>query len=280
LSERLSLVSGLGYDQRKTLDAEDYNSKTKAISDFSKGVSHAFNAQLGLLYKTSASGRLQADIARKSRFATIKERYSYRLGTGIPNADLKTEEAVHYEIGYSDRIGSRLFGEARIFHIDIDNLIQQVNVPSTACGSTTCLQSQNVSKASADGLELSLNGEVLRNVDIATSYSYLERHNRSGDGLFLTDTPHHNLFAAVTWHPTGALALHTNVSAMSRRYSSSDGKQVAPGYAIASLKASYRFSNGLLLEAGISNLFDKLYYVAKGYPEAGRTFFTNFNLPL
>jgi len=280
LGDRLSLVSGLGYDQRKTLDAQDYNSTTKVISDFRKGDNDAFNAQLGLLYKTSTSGRLQASIAQKSRFATIKERYSYRMGTGIPNADLKTEEAVHYELGYSERIGSSLLGEARIFHSDIDNLIQQVKVPSTACGSTTCLQSQNVSKASADGLELSLNGELLRNVDIATSYSYLERHNRSGDGLFLTDTPHHNLFAAVSWHPTGALTLGTSVSAMSRRYSSSDGKQVAPAFAIANLKAGYRFSNGLLLEAGVSNLFDKLYYVAEGYPEAGRTFFTNFNLPL
>lgn len=280
LGERLSLVTGLGYDQRKTLDAQDYNSTTKVISDFRKADNDATNAQAGLLYKVSASGRLQASIAQKSRFPTIKERYSYRLGTGIPNADLKTEEAVHYELGYSDRITSSLLGEARIFHSDIDNLIQQVKVPSTACGSTTCLQSQNVSKASADGLELSLNGELLRNVDIATSYSYLDRRNRSGDGLFLTDTPHHNLFAALTWHATGALALSTSVNAMSRRYSSSDGKQIAPAFAVANLKASYRFAKGLTLEAGVSNLFDRLYYVAEGYPEVGRTFFTQFNLPL
>jgi len=280
LGERLSLVTGLGYDRRKTLDAQDYNSTTKVISDFRKDNNDATNAQAGLLYKTSTSGRLQASIARKSRFPTIKERYSYKMGTGIPNADLKTEEAVHFEIGYSERIAGSLLGEARVFHSDIDNLIQSVVIAPTACSKPPCSQSQNVSKASADGLELSVHGEVLRNIDLSTSYSYLDRRNRSGDGLFLTDTPHHNLFAAVTWHATGAIAISTSVNAMSRRYSSSDGKQVAPGFTIANLKAGYRFSNGLLLEAGVSNLFDKLYYVAEGYPEAGRTFFTNFNLPL
>lgn len=278
-SERLALVSGLGYDQRKTLTAEDYNSTTKAISNFRKGDNDAFNAQLGLLYKTSSSGRLQASIAQKSRFPTIKERYSYKLGTGIPNADLKTEEAVHYEIGYSERLGS-LLGEVRVFHSDIDNLIQSVVIAPTACTKAPCTQSQNVSKASADGIELSANGSLLRNLELSAAYTYLDRRNRSGDGLFLTDTPHHNLFAALTWRPTGALSVGTSVNAMSRRYSSSDGKQVAPGFAIANLKAGYRFAGGLLLEAGIANVFDKRYYIAEGYPEAGRTFFTNFNFPL
>jgi len=282
LSERLSLVTGLGYDQRDTKEAQDYNSKTGVVSDFRKDNNDATNAQAGLLYKTSATGRVQASIAQKSRFPTIKERYSYKMGSGLPNADLKTEEAIHYELGYSERITGSLLGEARVFHSDIDNLIQSTVIAKTACTSPnpTCTQNQNISKSSADGLELSVRGELLRNVDINTSYSFLDRRNRSGDGLFLTDTPHHNLFSALTWHATGALALSGSVNAMSRRYSSSDGKQIAPAFAIANLKASYRFANGLSLEAGVSNLFDRLYYVAEGYPEAGRTYFTNFNLPL
>jgi iron complex outermembrane recepter protein len=278
--ERWSLVTGLGYDQRDTKEAQDYNSTTKVVSAFKKDNNDATNAQVGLLYKTSATGSLQASVAQKSRFPTIKERYSYKLGTGIPNADLKTEEAIHYELGYSERITSSLLGEARVFHSDIDNLIQSAIISPTACTKAPCSQSQNVSKASADGMELSVRGELLRTVDINTSYSYLDRHNRSNDGLFLTDTPRHNLFSALTWHASEAIAVSGSVNAMSHRYSSSDGKQIAPAFAVANLKASYRFANGLSLEAGVSNLFDRLYYVAEGYPEAGRTYFTNFNLPL
>jgi len=281
-TDRLSLITGLGYDQRDTLLAEDYNSTTKKVSDFVKGDNDSINAQAGLIYRTSGSGRIETSIARKSRFPTIKERFSYKMGTALPNADLKTEEALHYEIGYIDQLTAGLLGETRVFYSDISNLIQSTVIAKTACPSPNpnCTRNENVSKASATGLELSVHGEVVRSVDVATSYTYLERKNRSGDGLFLTDTPHHNLFAALTWRPLEGLAMTSSVNGMSRRYSSSDGKQIAPTFAIANLKASYRFANGLTIEAGINNLFDRLYYVAEGYPEPGRTLFTQFNLPL
>lgn len=279
-TDALSLVTGLGYDQRKTIEAEDYNSKTKLVSDFQRDTNDAANAQLGLLYNTSRTGRLQASIARKSRFPTIKERYSYKLGTALPNADLKTEEATHYEVGYSERVSRGLIGDARLFYSDISNLIQSTVIARTACTTPPCTQNQNVSQASSAGLELGVRGELLRTLEIATAYSYLDRRNRSGDGLFLTDSPRHKLFAALIWHPSGPLAITTSVNGMSRRYSSSDGRQVAPGFATTNLKAAYQFSNGLTLEAGIVNLFDKLHYISEGYPEAGRSYFTQFNLPL
>lgn len=279
-SNALSLITGLGYDRRKTIDAEDYNSKTRRVSDFQRNTNDAINAQIGLLFNTSESGRLQASVARKSRFPTIKERYSYRMGTAIPNAELKTEEAIHYELGYSDKIGSRLIGDAKLFYSDISNLIQLTTIAPAACTTPPCGQNQNVSKASSAGLELSLRGELFRTLEITTAYSYIDRRNRSDDGLFLTDSPHHKLFGALIWRPTGTLAVTTSLNGMSRRYSSSDGRQVAPGFAVANLKTSYQFSNGLTLEAGVYNLLDKLYYISEGYPEAGRTYFTQFNLPL
>lgn len=280
LNEALSLVGGIGYDQRKTLEAEDYNSKTKTVSDFQRDTNDALNGQIGLLYDTSASGRLHASIAHKSRFPTIKERYSYKLGTAIPNADLKTEEAIHYEIGYAEKIGPNIFGEAALYYSDISNLIQATTISRTACTSPPCTQNQNVAKASSAGLDLSLHGELVRNLEFTANYGYLDRQNRSDDGLYLTDSPHHKIFASLIWRAAEGLALSTSVNGMSQRYSSSDGKQVAPGFAIANLKAAYKFGKGLLLEAGVYNLFDKLYYVGEGYPEAGRTYFTNFNLPL
>lgn len=280
LSSQLSLVTGLGYDWRKTLDAQDYNSTTKLVSDFQRGSNDALNAQAGLLYRTSASGRVQASIAHKSRFASIKERYSYRFGTAIPNADLKTEEAVHYEAGYSDRISSKLSGEIRLFYSDISNLIQSTRIANTACSTPPCAQNQNVAKASSTGMEAEIRGELFNSVDLVAAYAYLDRRNRSDDGLFLTDSPRHKFFTALTWHAGNALALTASANGMSSRYTSSNGVQIAPGFAIANLKASYRFGNGLNVEAGVYNVFDKLYSISEGYPEAGRTFFTNFNLPL
>lgn len=280
LTQKLSLIGGLGYDVRETREAEDYNSTTRVVSNFRRDTNDAFNAQLGLLYRTSDTGRLQGSIAKKSRFPTIKERYSYRMGTAVPNAELRTEQAIHYEIGYSERIGAGLFGDIRLYYSDIDDLIQQAVVPSPLCGGSTCFQNQNVSKATSTGMDVEIRGELLRTIDFVGAYGYMERRNRSNDGLFLTDSPRHKLFTALTWHATGAVALTASANGMSSRYSSSDGKQLAGAFAIANLKASYRFAGGASVEAGVYNLFDRLYAISEGYPEAGRTFFTNFNLPL
>ncbi|MFX4243654.1 TonB-dependent receptor domain-containing protein, partial [Aliarcobacter butzleri] len=42
---------------------------------------------------------LYAGVAKKTRFASLKDRYSFRLGRAIPNPDLKPEKAINYEIG-------------------------------------------------------------------------------------------------------------------------------------------------------------------------------------
>jgi iron complex outermembrane receptor protein len=202
------------------------------------------------------------------------------MGTAIPNADLKIEEATHYEIGYSDKLTPKVAGEAHVFYSDITNLIQATRIANTACSSPPCTQNQNVSKSSASGFELELHGELLRTLDFQAAYAYLDRQNRSNDGLFLTDSPRQKVFGALTWHATGVLDLVASSNGMSSRYSSSDGKQKAPAFAIANLKAAYRLPGGTTLEAGVYNVFDKLYYISEGYPEAGRTYFTNINVPL
>ena len=68
--------------------------------------------------------------------------------------------------------------------------------------------------------------------------------------------------------------------AASQRYSSSDGKQVAAGFAVSNVKAGYHVTSALLLEGGINNLFDTLYSYEEGYPEAGRSEFVQFNYQL
>jgi iron complex outermembrane receptor protein len=276
-NERLSLVTGLSFDKRETLEAQDF--QNGVVKPFPLGNSSATNGQAGVFYKTSDSGQVQATVARKSRFPTIKDRYSYRLGTALPNADLKMEEATHYELGYAGRVGTALRYGANVFYSDISNLIQSVSIPASQCASPPCTQMQNVGKASSSGLELSLNG-LAGAWDYAANYTYLERKNKSSPGVFLTDTPKHKLFASTTWIIGGGWHSTASVEALSSRYSTSDGKQVAAGFAVANLKAGYRLNNGTLIEGGVRNLFDRLYAYSEGFPEPGRTWFVQFNAPL
>ena len=278
LTSRLSLVAGISFDRRESLEAQDYNSATKTVSDFKRRDNHVTNGQIGLFYGVGDTGRLRLTLARKSRFPTLKDRYSYRMGTAIPNEALKTEQADHAEVGYADRLGQNWQYDLALFHSDISDLIQSVTLAPGVCASPPCSQMQNVGKVRAEGLEATLRGQV-GNWDLSAAYTYLDRDNRTSSRVFLTDTPHHKLFSSAAWN-AGPWSAVASAELASSRYSSSDGKQVAHGFGIANLKGGYRLGNGVLLEAGVRNLFDRLYEYSEGFPEAGRTYFLQANAPL
>ena len=275
-NEQLSFVAGIGYDTRSTLEAQDYNSATKVVSDFVRDDGNALNGQVGAFYGQPSTGRAFFTIADKSRFPTIKDRYSYRMGTAIPNAALKDEQALHYEFGYARDVSPALRYDARIFYSDISNLIQSVTISPTLCTSAPCSQMQNIGKASSAGIELDVHGD-LGAWRYAANYAYLDRRNHTGNGQMLTDTPRHKLFATLDWRLADAWSVGGSVDGMTRRYSSSDGKQVAPAFAIASLKGSWRATGALTVDVGVRNVFDRLYYLAEGFPEEGRTWIANAN---
>lgn len=268
--ERLTLATGISHETRATLQAQDYQSGK--LSDFPKEDNSATNGQAALLYKLGTAETLRFSVARKSRFATIKDRYSYRFGTAEPNPDLKSERANHYEIGYEGKLTRNLAFTGNLFYSRVSDMIQSNQL---ANGKT---QMQNIGKVDISGIELGLNGSIDK-VDFGANYTYLDRNNRSSNA-FLTDTPDNKLFAYATWNINANWRLNGSVESSSRRYSSSDGKQIAPGFAVVNTKAGYKFGNGLLLEGGVRNLFDRNYMYTEGYPEAGRVFFAQFNMPL
>ncbi|CAL96452.1 TonB-dependent receptor plug domain-containing protein [Azoarcus olearius] len=276
VNARLTLVGGLSYDYREARRAESYDVSTGLVRQ-PVGDNDAVNAQLGAFYALD-SGTLRATVARKSRFATIKDRYSFRLGTALPNPDLKTERATHYELGYSAALAGDWKVDAALFRSNVRDLIQSVRIDASQCSSPPCSQMQNVARARATGLELAVDGRVGA-LKLDANYLWLYRKNLEDATVRLTDTPRHKFFAAATW-TQGAWQLGGSVEAASRRYTSSDGRQQAAGYAVANAHVGYRFAGGALVEAGVHNLFDRLYAYSEGFPEPGRRYYVNFNLPL
>ncbi|MEN5199850.1 TonB-dependent receptor [Pseudomonas wadenswilerensis] len=289
LNEIFSVVGGVSYNYRKSLEAENFGTsaaspRVKTLYDEPTGSDDAVNSQLGLFMNTGPllnidhNGQVRLTVARKSRFATIKDRYSTRFGTVIPSPDLKSERATHYELGYSGAVNQQWTLDTALFVSNIEDSIQQVTVAPVAGCAAPCGQYQNIAKARNQGVELGLRGDQ-GNWEFNTSYTYLDRKNRSNPELHPIDTPRHNLFASASlnldaWRHTAG------VEAASRRYNMSDGSQMSGGYAVYNLKSGYRFSNDVRIEAGIRNLFDRLYAYSEGYPESGRSYFVQFNVPL
>jgi iron complex outermembrane receptor protein len=268
ISNKLTVIPGASYNIRKNKKAEEYNSTTKLISNYADAeASDAYNLQIGLFYQLNEAQKLGAAVSQKTRFATIKDRYSYRMGTAIPNPDLKPETALNYEINYTSNFFKKLTFQTALFYSTLNDAILSVsNVqPGRA-------QMQNFGEAEYRGVEAQLNYSILQNLSFNVNYTYLERKNVTNPTIYFTDIPNTKVMGTLEYQPIKPLTLIANTEFNSSRFSTSYGTKV-PDYTLLNLYASGKIFKNFSLDAGISNLFDRNYSLVEGFPEEGRNFF-------
>ncbi|RFP21878.1 TonB-dependent receptor [Duganella sp. BJB488] len=218
--------------------------------------------QAGLFNDLAAGARVYATVAQKSRLPTLKDRYSQRLGTYIENPALRPEAARNYEVGYKGPI------QAAFFYSEIHDKIQAV---ANVSGNRS--QMQNVGKVRASGIELGGQHTLNSLVELAANYTYTDLKNLSSPSTRLTDVPQQKLIAQALLHPRGDVDVIALAEHNSSRWASNT-VQLA-GFTTLNLKAAYRPARGVTVEAGVSNLGDRNYALADGFPSAGRQWFGN-----
>ncbi|MBL0736617.1 TonB-dependent receptor [Flavobacterium sp. GN10] len=277
VSSKFTVIPGISYNIRKNNEAEDYNSTTKVISDYpDAGASDAFNAQVGFFYQLNNQQKLGATVSQKTRFATIKDRYSYRMGTAIPNPDLKPEKAINYELNYTANLFEKITFQTALFYSSLSDAI--LSVSNVEPGKS---QMQNFGEADYKGIEAQLNYAILENWSLNLNYTYIERKNITNPNIHFTDVPNTKVMGTLEYSPIKILRLIANAEFNSPRFSTSYGARV-PDYTILNLYGSTKISKNFSLDAGVNNIFDKNYSLVEGYPEEGRNFFVtlrffNFN---
>src|SRR5262249_25619509 len=142
VSDVFDVVAGISYEKYRVTHSEEWNSTTRAIFEYPKGGSDAFNWQIAAIYDYSGTGQMHASVSTRSRFPIFFDLYSTGLvGTVIPNPNLGPERASNFEIGLKDQLGGNTTVEASVFYSDIKDLIQAVQVVAGASPQT---QNQNV----------------------------------------------------------------------------------------------------------------------------------------
>lgn len=268
VNSKLTIIPGVSYNIRKNTEAEDYNSTTKVISDYpSADASDAFNAQIGFFYHLNQDQKLGATVSQKTRFATIKDRYSYRMGTAIPNPDLKPEKATNYELNYTANLFSKITFQTALFYSSLTDAI--LSVSNVQPGKS---QMQNFGKAEYLGVEAQINYSVLDNLSLNFNYTYLERNNITNPNIHFTDVPNTKVMGTVEYQPIKILRFIANSEFNSSRFSTSYGTRV-PDYTILNFYGSGKIAKNFSIDAGVNNIFDKNYCLVEGYPEEGRNFF-------
>lgn len=275
LPHNLTLLTGVSFNRRASIKAQDYNSTTKQVSDFPTNDNNAFNIQGGLKYQPDDNNALTFSVARKTRFATTKDRYSYRLGTAVPSPDLHAEYAVNYDLGYKGNINQRLTIQASLFYSKIYNTILSVNnIKYDSVRHVWQSQLQNTGKSEYLGAEAGLEYLIADDWRAGVNYTFIKRNNLSNPALHFTDVPKHKFFGFLKYQLHDRFSIQANTEYDSKRYSSTYGAS-AGSFMLLNTRASLRVISFLSIEAGINNITDRNYSLVEGYPEAGRNYFAN-----
>lgn len=271
---KLKIIPGISYNIRNSVIAEDYDSNNDAISNYPANSNSATNMQVATYYQFNDKINLSITGAYKTRFATMKDRYSYRLGIAIPNPDLIAETAMNYEISSKIRFADKISIQPAIFYSHINNTIQMVDnvLPGIS-------QMQNTGESEFYGADISVNIEIYKNLILNANYSYIERQNISNPEILFTDVPKHSVFAYVNYSPVKSVELTFSSVYNSDRYSNSEGL-LSQEFAVFNTNLSYEFAKYFKVETGIKNILDKNYTLMEGYPEEGRNYYFSLTYTL
>lgn len=272
LTERVTITPSYGWSVQRGLRADNLSNGT--VTRFPPGRADAQNAQLVLDIAATATGRLTAGFSRKTRFPTIKDRYSFRLGSAIPNAQLAPESAWNYEFGWREQRG-RWELEATLFQSDLDDAIENVTIDASRCTAPnpTCFQLQNVGEQRNRGAELAIGWQALATLKLDAQATILDRDNRSRPELRQLDTPEQKYRLGLRWMPLAGVTGKFEGQYETRRWSTTDGARYANGYTLLNSFLRYEppLVAGLGIEAGVRNLADQKYAYQEGFFEPGRS---------
>lgn len=263
--EKTDLITGVSFHNRKSLKAQEYIFSNNTINELPESNNNALNAQLAVKQKLKNQHFLLASVAYKSRFATMKDRYSYRLGRSIPNPDLISEKATHIALNYKGNLADFAQIEASAYSSFIQDAIQFVNLLDLGVN-----QLQNTGKALFYGFETSLEIPFNKKGNWATNYSYIIQENTQHPEILFIDIPKHHIVSVLQYKWTSKLSTSLQADYNSKRYSTDYGT-TADEFGLVHFNGNYSFK-GISIHGHIQNIFDTNYAFSEGFPNAGRTY--------
>ncbi|MBN2895499.1 MAG: TonB-dependent receptor [Campylobacterales bacterium] len=267
ITHALELLAGLSFDQQSGEKIFDTNKANLDMLDLKTHSS--ITPQAALIYSVDEHSKLRLSAAQKTHMPSMKERYSRRLGTAVPNVALKNEIADHYEVGYARQDGALQSG-VNLFFSHLKDAIQSVPWDQNS----SLKQNQNVGTFDHIGAEVEL-AYSTDTLTIGGNYTHISIDNTKDDEIKIVDVPKHQLFAFVKGDVGGGVSLYANARYRSGAYENKmDGSYVTnPDFATFDAKVIYTPIAALSAEIGVKNLTDAVVRYDRAYPMAGREYF-------
>ena len=226
--------------------------------------------------------------------------------TDVIDPELKDSKGYNLDLGYRGKVKDFLQFDVSGYYLQYNDRIGIV----TVTGTPSYRLVTNVGNSTSKGAEAYVEFNPVRafavnpkaDLIIFTSYGYTNAKyskdfkNESTKGKKVENAPENILRAGITGGFKGFL-LTAQLSYVDETFSDANNTPTVssnaqtgliPSYTVADLTATYKFSKGLNLKAGINNVFDERYFTrrAGGYPGPGalpadgRTFFVSVGTKL
>lgn len=237
----------------------------------------AFGALLALRYRPWRALSLGISAARRSRFPTLRDRFSLALGTRVPNVDLGPEGAWHLALegSYAPRRWLQL--SASIYDAEIDDLISFVSLGGGL------EQLQNVERARFIGGEVEVLARPWRAIELSLAYHLLHARRTEGQEERLAYRPAHRAAVGVRWRPRRWIELATRLRVVGQRdyqHPVSRRWERLDPYASWEARISVHPLRYATVWLRATNLLDSRYQGQVGFPEPGRMVWLGLELRL
>jgi iron complex outermembrane receptor protein len=267
-TDTLTLSAGVSYDYRDALEADNPSviGTSFVVSD-----QDVFNWQAGLEYDLGSGRELFFGVSQKSRFATMYERYSYRLGFAQPNPGLAPEQLLTIEAGLRGDLAPWLSGSVGAFWGSAEDYIQSVTIGTSPTPPFSAItQFQNVGEVEVSGAELDLRAEFDW-FSARLAYTYLDRDLTNRPGVVLFGTPRNSVDLELTRDFSDGFFGQVSATYRDGQLTTDAGNGSPVGsYTLLGLRGGWRSDDGYSVEVGVTNLLDELYEYDDGYPGQGR----------
>ncbi len=188
------------------------------------------------------------------------------------NPDLNKESARNLSTEISYAVSSRLSATLSPYYNRIEDRITYIR-DGTAQG-----QYKNLGEVTYAGVDLSFRADLLQNLSLNGTWSYLEAKDRE-TGNYLTSSPKHRIKSDLNYKPLPGITLRLTGKYTGSAYSLSDNSEGVGGYTLWDFRTEYRIKS-VLLFADVKNCFDREYTYAENILGSPRTVYAGLRWQL
>lgn len=210
--------------------------------------------QGGFALFPKCNSTLKASVAKGYRNPSFKELYLYKMA----NPELKPESMMNYEVSFTQYFLKRtLRCEITGYIAKGKDLIQ--TVPHPELGHAL---NENTGKFTNKGIEVTADYQILKNLGVNSTYSYLHTDLKK-----LTGAPKNQFFFGVNWMPLKQLRFDFQLRHTGGLYVAEN--MTGEKYTLFNGKISYYPQKDIEIFALLDNMLNEKYTINYGYPMPG-----------